>query len=131
MTWQYRTKDNEFGQKQTFDYSQCPPLLVCSSCYLSYTNTGDGEECSDCRGVHEETHDEGQTTMELINEHGFNDYVLVENGEIVRFASGKPMPVCPQCRCHVMPNRGNGCLCDSCNHELMVEFEHDYTDGFL
>ena len=66
-----------------------------------------------------------QTTMDVVNEHGFVDCLLVEDGEVARFLSGKPITVCPQCMAHVMPNRGQGCLCDSCNHSFEVECEHD------
>ena len=40
-------------------------------------------------------------------------------------------PVCPQCHCLVMPNRGQGCMCESCNHEALIEFQHDYDSGEL
>lgn len=66
-----------------------------------------------------------RTTMDIVNEHGFVDCLLVEDGEVARFLSGKPITVCPQCMAHAMPNRGHGCLCDSCNHSFEVECEHD------
>ena len=75
------------------------------------------------------THEQGQTTIEFQNKYGFIDHVLVENGEIVRFDNGDPMPVCPQCKCHVMSNTGQGTMCGSCQHECDIEFEHDMDYG--
>lgn len=125
MSWQYRTRNNEYGHPQVYDYSQCPPRAVCSSCYSSYTNILGEKTCSDCRNPPDEVVESGQTTMELENKYGFIDHVLVENGEIVRFGNGDPMPVCPSCLCHVMPNRGGGSVCDTCDHELTMHCMHD------
>lgn len=125
MSWQYRSLKNEFGYSQTFDYSQCPPKAVCKECLRHYVNMSGEESCSTCRNSDDEDKQTGQTTIELENKYGFIDHILVENGEIVRFPSGSPMPVCPSCLCHVMPNRGSGSTCDACNYESTLHFEHD------
>ena len=126
MPWRYKKMENEYGHMQVFDCSQSPKRAVCSSCHLSYTNTGKGTKCSDCT---EEDTPVVQTTSEVINEYGFVDHILLENGEPVRYtASEKIVIVCPQCMAIVMSNRGQGCLCDSCKHEFDVECEHDMND---
>ena len=125
MSWRYKKLKNEYGHDQVFDCSQSPKRPVCSDCYLHYNNTGKGLNCSDCREVHNKDHGQSQTTIEFPNKYGFIDHVLVENGEIVRFDNGDPMPVCPQCKCHVMPNKGQGTMCMSCQHEFDIECEHD------
>ena len=57
--------------------------------------------------------------VDVLNQHGFLD-TLDEEGH----------PVCPQCHCCVMPNRGQGTLCNACNHDLLVECEADYNDAY-
>jgi hypothetical protein len=41
------------------------------------------------------------------------------------------IPICAQCQCCVMPNRGQGTICDHCAHEIEVEQQHDYDEGIL
>lgn len=131
MDWQYRILKNQYNKDQCFDYSQCPPRLVCKDCYLSYTNTGSGLQCSDCRDEHHHPVEEGQTIEKVTNKYGHTDYVLKENGEYVRFDNGDLMPVCPQCKCHMMPNRGNGCLCNTCGLEMLLDSTLDYHSGLF
>ncbi len=71
----------------------------------------------------------GQDCEEVTNEHGFIDYVLIEDGERQYYTkSNTPITVCPGCMAMVMPNLGHGCLCTSCNNDLDVECEHDEND---
>ncbi len=62
------------------------------------------------------------TYYERMNEHGFMEYGFWENN------AGRPrwFPMCSQCQCHNVSNRGQGTICDNCNHQLMVEMSHDY-----
>lgn len=129
MSWKYRQADNSFGMNQVFDYSQCPPVAVCKDCHEPYTNYGDGLSCRDCVGSSDTPVEEtGQSTEQITNEFGFCDFVLLENGERQLYPGGKPITVCPQCLAMTMPNRGGGCLCDSCDHEFTIECEHDHHD---
>lgn len=54
-------------------------------------------------------------TIEVTNEYGFKQ-VIDEEGS----------PICAQCHACVMPNRGQGMICDHCAYEVMCECEHDY-----
>lgn len=56
---------------------------------------------------------------EYINKYGFPDMLEITADE-------HPHEVCPQCKSCVMPNRGNGMLCDACDHEFTLHCEHDY-----
>lgn len=56
---------------------------------------------------------------EHINKHGFPDMLEIT-------ANGPSHEVCPQCKSCVMPNRGNGMLCDSCDYEFTLHCQHDY-----
>jgi hypothetical protein len=53
---------------------------------------------------------------EITNQYGFRQVVFVED----------QVPCCAQCHAYIMPNRGQGMICDTCDHESMVEFRHDY-----
>ena len=57
---------------------------------------------------------------DITNEFGFPQYVDDEGH-----------PTCPQCHCLVMPNRGQGTACDKCQHEFLIECEHDYDAGYM
>ena len=63
---------------------------------------------------------EPPTCMLITNEHGEPQYVDDSDNAI-----------CPTCHCLVMPNRGQGCCCERCNHDALIEFEHDYDEGLL
>ena len=52
---------------------------------------------------------------EVTNEHGFFQ-LLDDEGHAV----------CCQCHCLVMPNRGQGALCSTCDYDAFIESEHDY-----
>ena len=131
MSWQFRTLTNEHGNPQMFDYSQCPPVAICSDCHVPYTNVGGRKTCCDCSNLPEEQ-ETGQTTVEITNKFGFIDHVLVENGTWQYYNGGdRPILVCPQCMSMVRENRGSGCLCDSCNHDLIIECEHDHAIGLI
>lgn len=58
------------------------------------------------------------------NEHGFPQMYLVEEGQ-------ENIAVCAQCTCYVMPNRGQGMICDTCHTDIMIECTHDYDEGNL
>lgn len=131
MSWRYKKLKNDYNHDQMYDCSQSPKNPVCSSCYGPYTNFGKGMKCIHCCDEEHPIQDQGQTTQEFTNKFGFIDHVLVENGEVVLFDNGEPIPVCPQCMCHVMPNQGNGCLCTTCKYEFDMECEHDMHDEFL
>ena len=42
---------------------------------------------------------------------------------------GHEFPVCICCHAMVMPNRGQGTACDTCNHEALMHAEHDYCEN--
>ena len=130
MPWRYKKMENEYGHNQMFDCSQSPKRAVCSSCHLSYTNTGKGTMCSDCTGVYDDGGDgTGQSTEEVINEHGFVDHLLLENGLPVYYTASKNrIIVCPQCKGMTMPNRGQGTLCITCRSDFDRECEHDMSE---
>lgn len=65
----------------------------------------------------------GYGEYERTNERGFKELGFWENN--------RWFPICAQCGCHAMPNRGQGMICDDCDHQLMIEFQHDYDDGLL
>lgn len=67
----------------------------------------------------------GNEAFEITNEHGFRQLVIVDPTD------GRYTPICAQCKACVLPNRGQGMLCGSCENELLVEFEHDYDEGTL
>ena len=52
---------------------------------------------------------------DTINEYGF-----------VQTVDEDGYPVCSQCGCCVMPNRGEGTLCSMCAHEFLMHCEADY-----
>lgn len=54
-----------------------------------------------------------------LNEYGYLDYISPEKDI-----------VCPQCYCCVLPNRGQGNLCGSCEREDYLESEHNYYDFY-
>lgn len=58
------------------------------------------------------------------NEFGFPQTYLEDEGEA-------SIPVCSNCTAMVMPNRGQGTICDSCAHEALMECQHDYDMGLL
>lgn len=39
--------------------------------------------------------------------------------------------VCACCHAAVMPNRGQGSACEQCQHEHLLECQHDYDTGAL
>jgi hypothetical protein len=56
--------------------------------------------------------------IEETNEHGFPQ-TMQHDGQ------GKYFPVCSDCRACVMPNRGQGMICDACDHEFTLHCEAD------
>lgn len=71
----------------------------------------------------------GQNCEEVTNEHGFIDYILVEDGERQYYTgSNTPIVVCPSCLGMVRPNLGHGCLCSTCINDRNVECECDMND---
>ena len=63
-----------------------------------------------------------------VNPHGFpQTYQRNSHG----YSSAADSPVCSQCQAAVMPNRGQGTACDSCQHEFLLECQHDYDTGEL
>lgn len=59
----------------------------------------------------------GYGEYERVNEHGFKELGFWENNYWY--------PICAQCGCYAMPNRGQGMICDICDHQLMIEMSHD------
>ncbi len=41
------------------------------------------------------------------------------------------IPSCTSCYATVMLNRGQGTLCDSCAHDILIKMSHDYDMGEL
>lgn len=56
-----------------------------------------------------------------------NDYGLPQTMQYDGY--GKYFAVCAQCKSCVMPNRGQGTICDKCAHDADIEMEHDYAEG--
>lgn len=52
------------------------------------------------------------------NEHGFPQ-TMQHDGR------GKYVPVCSSCKACVMPNRGQGTICDTCDYEFTLHCEAD------
>lgn len=63
--------------------------------------------------------------IDVRNAHGFNDtFIQYDTGE-------EDGPVCSQCQCCVMPNRGNGTMCETCAYESLRECEMNYDEGVM
>lgn len=62
----------------------------------------------------------GYSEFEKINDYGFK--------ELGFYDADRWFPICAECGSHVMPNRGQGMLCDSCAHDFEVHCAHDYND---
>ncbi len=60
------------------------------------------------------------TFVEKENEAGFPQYYQVCS------KTGDEYPVCIQCKSMVLPNRGQGMICDKCDREFSLECEKDY-----
>lgn len=58
------------------------------------------------------------------NKYGFKDCVDINDTDAY-------VPLCSQCHCCIMPNHGNGMMCDNCDYEFRIECEHDYREGDL
>ena len=58
------------------------------------------------------------------NKHGFKDCLDIN-------CDHPYIPLCPTCHCCVMPNRGQGMICDTCDHEFTLHCQHDYDEGML
>ncbi|MBK6616356.1 hypothetical protein [Ottowia sp.] len=56
----------------------------------------------------------GTPAEEVTNEHGFPQMVDEEGS-----------PICASCAAAVMPNRGQGMICDQCDHEFTLHCLHD------
>lgn len=56
--------------------------------------------------------------IEFTNEHGFPQ--MMQHG-----GKGQYFAVCCQCKACVMPNRGQGMICDQCDHEFTLHCEAD------
>jgi len=115
VDWKYRKLENEYGKPQVFDYSSSPSIKVCGGCYKHYTNVGDGITCGECRG--EQQPEDITTFVEETNEDGFPQMYQVDRDT--------KTPVCPQCHALVLPNKGQGMCCISCQHDADIEAEHD------
>lgn len=110
---------NEYGQPQTFEIDcSCEKRAICKDCQTPYVNLGQGLVCSDC--LHSSEEDDSTELFESTNEHGFpQTYEMID---------GKLYPVCPCCRASVMPNRGQGTACGTCQHEDLMECMHDWSE---
>lgn len=62
----------------------------------------------------------GSILREATNKYGFKNMYDVLNDPNCR------MPVCATCGVFVLPNRGSGMICDSCEHAFNVHCEADY-----
>jgi len=56
---------------------------------------------------------------EITNEFGF-----------IQMVDAEDYPICSQCGACVMPNRGQGTMCDKCIHEDLIESEKMYEDYY-
>ena len=52
--------------------------------------------------------------IEVTNDYGYKQLVDEEG-----------RPICAQCHACVMPNRGQGMICDCCAHDFLLECQHD------
>ena len=64
-----------------------------------------------------------QRTIEMTNEYGHLQTYMQDEASL--------FPVCSSCHAMVMPNRGQGMLCDQCSHDIFIEMSHDYDMGEL
>lgn len=51
------------------------------------------------------------------NEYGYKDLGFYDRGSW--------FPICYQCGCHKMANRGEGMICDNCHHESISHMSYD------
>lgn len=66
---------------------------------------------------------EDETIFEATNQYGFTQTYL-QDGTSAR-------PICSSCHALVMPNMGQGTLCDQCSHDIFIEMSIDYDEGHL
>lgn len=58
------------------------------------------------------------------NKYGFKDCLDIN-------CTDAYVPLCSQCHCCIMSNRGSGTICDTCDHEFTLHCQHDYDEGML
>ena len=62
--------------------------------------------------------EEEERSYEIVNKYGYKQVVMYDKqGEF---------PICSQCKCMCMWNRGQGTMCDNCITEDIMECEHDF-----
>lgn len=65
---------------------------------------------------------DGDEFEQITNNFGFPELGFYEKGSW--------FPVCSQCHCHKLPNRGQGMLCSDCEHDFDLECERDNDVDF-
>lgn len=111
---------NRFGKEQTYKIAlpNCEKVEVCATCHQPYVNVLGDESCSDCTRSPEQDDDE-YPFYDGINQYGFPQ-TFQRSGD-----DTADIPVCAQCHACVMPNRGQGMICDACDHAFTIECQHD------
>lgn len=68
---------------------------------------------------------------EEIIEQDFFEEMTNEFGhpQMYQICDGARFPVCSSCHAMVMPNRGQGSACDSCQHEAYIWAAMDHDEG--
>ena len=61
-------------------------------------------------------YDEEEEFCEITNKHGLKETGFWSNGHW--------FPICSQCNCHTMENRGQGTMCDNCQYDAVAHAVH-------
>lgn len=109
--------DNHTGETEYFETSVVAQAEL-DSLTLAYSQTPEFMQ------KEKDMRDDSKLYYQATNEHGHPQTYAHAS----YFGGGKDFPVCSNCYCHVMLNRGSGTICDSCTTDDIIESQHDYDD---